>query len=388
MTERSELASQSFVTLLGWAVYLACSWTWCIGMYLPVVLLDHYGWPAVAAFAIPNIAGVVLFGIGVGTVARSRALIAGNTAAMLWFSLITIAFHVYFLGAVWGYEFKGSFWAGATLVPLPIVALAWLARTLSDRTLVRVAGGVYLFSICLVNLAGFMSAASGDPLRQAVWAARPAAGLVFLVPVFVIGFLLCPYLDLTFHRALIAVGGRGPGKTTFALFGVVFALMLMGTVLYSIIGFLWPIVVHILIQSWFTMTVHFKEIESRRSTPAGEVVGRWVWPVLITSWVLAPLPLVDYRWWFIFTGLIFPAYVALMMVRPRLGRPSAHQMTLAIVIVLLTPFSALGFLFPGFEWLTLVPSVTLVLSLLVGGPQAVAGHSDEQAVDSTPLLAG
>lgn len=373
MKSSSDTAPQYARTLLGWAVYLACSWTWCIGMYLPVVLHDHYGWTAVYAFAIPNIAGVALFAFGVGTVARSRALIAGHRSAMLWFSLVTIAFHVYFLGAVWGYEFPGFWWPAAMLVPLPIVALAWLARSLSDRTLVRVATGVYLLSMGLVTVAILSHLGPEAHFRQAVWPPRPASGVVFLVPVFIIGFLLCPYLDLTFHRALAAVGGGGPGKTTFAFFGGVFANMLLYTVAYTITGIVWPIVMHLLVQSWFTMAVHFKELETQRCTTAGQAVGRWVWPLLVLSWALAPLPIIDYRWWFIFTGLIFPAYVALMMVRPRLGRPAAHQLALAVVIVLLLPFDALGFLKGGWEWLTLIPSVTLVLSLGIGTPGPATG---------------
>lgn len=372
MTSSSQDPPLYFNSLVAWAVYLACSWTWCIGMYLPVVLWDHYGWPAVLAFAIPNIIGVVLFAFGVGTVSRSRALIAGHTSAMLWFSLITIAFHVYFLSALWGYEFPGFWWPGAMLVPLPIVALAWMARGLSDRLLVRIAGSVYVLAGCLVTLAGVIHSTSGAPMREAVWASREPSGVVFLAPVFIIGFLLCPQLDLTFHRALSAVGGRAAAKTTFVLFGVVFAFMLVCTFLYSLIGFLWPIVLHILIQSWFTMTVHFKEIDVRRETAAGRAVGAKMWPVLILSWALAPLPIIDYRWWFIFTGLVFPAYVVLMMVRPRLGWPAAHQLVLAAVILLLLPFDALGFLKGGWEWLTLIPSVTLVLSLMVGDRNTVA----------------
>jgi len=389
MTSRDETAPQHFSTLFGWAVYLACSWTWCIGMYLPVVLRDHYGFSAVLAFAIPNVVGVMLFAVGVGTVARSRALIAGHTSAMLWFSLTAIAFHVYFLGAVWGYEFPGFWWPAAMLVPLPIVALAWLARTLSDRMLLRLAGAVYWLSMCLVMLASSMKVGPEAHVREAVWAGRAPSGVVFLVPVFIIGFLSCPYLDLTFHRALAAVGGRRPGKTTFALFGATFAVMLVVTAIYSQTGLVWPVIMHILVQSWFTITVHFKEIETRRCTATGDAVGRWVWPVLVISWLLAPLPLIDYRWWFILTGLIFPAYVALMMVRPRLGRKAAHQMALAALIVLLMPFSALGFLNGGWEWLTLIPSVTLVLSLGTGTPGPAAGRPPLEAVPVTaPSPAG
>ena len=43
-------------------MFCACSWTWCIGMYLPVILLRELGWPAVIAFAAPNLVGCAAFG--------------------------------------------------------------------------------------------------------------------------------------------------------------------------------------------------------------------------------------------------------------------------------------------------------------------------------------
>ena len=43
----------SFFSVIGCAIFLACSWTWCIGMWLPVLLWRDYGpgknWPAIAA---------------------------------------------------------------------------------------------------------------------------------------------------------------------------------------------------------------------------------------------------------------------------------------------------------------------------------------------------
>ncbi len=372
MSASPESEPQYFLRVVGWAVYLACSWTWCIGMYLPVVLLDHYGWPGIVAFAIPNVAGVVLFGFGVGVVAHSRSMISGNRGAMLWFSLITIAFHVYFLAAVWGYELQHVPALLTFFVPLPVVAAAWMARRLSDRSMVRVAAGVYAFSWALVFLLARLG--DGEHLREPVWATRPESGVVFLAPALIIGFLLCPYLDLTFHRAFKAVGGRGPGKTTFALFGLAFSMMLLFTFYYSLSGFRWPVIVHILVQSWFTMTLHFKEIDVRATTAAGEALGRWLWPVLALSWLLALVPVVDYRWWFLFTGLVFPAYVALIMVRRRLGQPAVHQAVLALVVAVLTPFAALSFLVGGLEWLALVPSVALVLAMFGGSALTAASE--------------
>ena len=39
---------------LGWAVFLATSWTWCIGMYLPVLLVRDFGVPAEAIIVEPH----------------------------------------------------------------------------------------------------------------------------------------------------------------------------------------------------------------------------------------------------------------------------------------------------------------------------------------------
>jgi len=367
MNARPAAPTASLTVQLGWAVYLACSWTWCIGMYLPIVLRDHYGWPGVIAFALPNIAGVVLFGIAVGTASISRALIARHGGVMAWFSLITIAFHVYFLAAVWGYEREGASWVAGLLVPVPIVALAWLARPLCDQTLRRLALFVYATSLAMLGASAVihLSDSTEAASRTAVWAERAPSGVVFLAPLFALGFLTCPSMDLTFHRALEGVGGERAGRTTFALFSALFAVMIASTALYSVTGLRWPVIVHILIQSWFTMTLHWREIDCHGGGESLRAARRWLRPVLLVSLLLAPLPFVDYRWWFIFTGLVFPAYVMLMMARSRLGRPAASEWTLAVVILALAPFAALGFL-GGYEWLLLVPCIALVISLFIG----------------------
>ncbi len=365
-----------------WAVYLACSWTWCIGMYLPLVLRDHYGWPGVIAFAIPNIAGVVLFGIVIASAQASRALLARHRSAMAWFSLITIAFHVYFLAAVWGYEFTGASRTASLLVPLPVAALAWLARQFGDHSLRRAALLVYAASLLLIilTLILWFSGEPGESPRAAAWAARQPAGLVFLTPLFILGFLTCPYMDLTFHRAFQGVDGGAARRRTFALFGAFFAVMIGYTAIYSVTGLRWPVIVHLLIQAWFTMTVHWRELEAHGGGESAAAARRWIWPVLTVSWLAAPLPLVDYRWWFIFTGLVFPAWVVLTMARTGLRRPAAPQWTIGAIILLLAPFAAAGFL-GGYEWLLLIPCTALAISPFVGR-SAGAGAAEERAAGS------
>ncbi|HTL30770.1 MAG TPA: hypothetical protein VL282_16180, partial [Tepidisphaeraceae bacterium] len=36
---------------IGWAIYLGMSWTWCIGMFLPVLLVRDYGFWGWLVFA-------------------------------------------------------------------------------------------------------------------------------------------------------------------------------------------------------------------------------------------------------------------------------------------------------------------------------------------------
>ena len=43
---------------IGWAAFLASSWTWCIGMFLPVLMIRDYGGWGWAVFALPNILGL------------------------------------------------------------------------------------------------------------------------------------------------------------------------------------------------------------------------------------------------------------------------------------------------------------------------------------------
>ena len=48
--------------VLGWAAYLACSWTWCIGMFLPVLLVRELGTLGFVIFAVPNVVGAAMMG--------------------------------------------------------------------------------------------------------------------------------------------------------------------------------------------------------------------------------------------------------------------------------------------------------------------------------------
>ncbi|MEZ6191870.1 MAG: hypothetical protein R3C45_11365 [Phycisphaerales bacterium] len=109
--------------------------------------------------------------------------------------------------------------------------------------------------------------------------------LVMFIPAAVFGFALCPYLDLTFHRARQATT-PGAGRAAFAIgFGVIFFSMIIFSLGYAgafedvnaHIGFdlaprLWPVLlVQLVVQGAFTVAVHLRSL--RRPTPTGQTPG-------------------------------------------------------------------------------------------------------------------
>src|SRR5678815_2030036 len=71
------------------ATFLASSWTWVIGMFLPVLLVREYGIWAWVIFAIPNCVGAAAMGWTLRTREQSLAMVQSHAAACRIFSLVT-----------------------------------------------------------------------------------------------------------------------------------------------------------------------------------------------------------------------------------------------------------------------------------------------------------
>src|SRR5215217_5563964 len=80
---------------LGWAIYLGMSWTWCIGMFLPVLLTRDFGGFSWFVFAAPNVVGAAAMGwvLKDGT---SEVISDAHRYALMMFSLVTTTFQVFF----------------------------------------------------------------------------------------------------------------------------------------------------------------------------------------------------------------------------------------------------------------------------------------------------
>jgi hypothetical protein len=213
--------------------------------------------------------------------------------------------------------------------------------------------------------------------------------VAWLVPVCLFGFGLCPYLDLTFHRARQGVDSRGAKVAFGAGFGVFFFSMILFTLMYSgvmterlegeMIGLAGVIVgVHMVVQAGYTIAAHLREV-----MPVGDGEGKRLAGFLLGAagvlggvWWLtagrARVGEVPYLMFMGFYGLVFPAYVwaALM------GRGKVNWRVLAGGIALAGPCYYVGFV--GREMVWLLPG--LVIALVAGvvsgkvvGRRAVAG---------------
>lgn len=309
---------------LGWAVYLACSWTWCIGMFLPVLLVGDYGIWGFVVFAVPNVIGAGAMGWVLRSPETAARITREHALACGLFAAVTIAFHLFFLQWI-GTRLTGVWWIG-TLIAMPIAGA--VALRLSQRAVRWIAVGVWLVSIAtLASVLRDRSAAADWSLGSA----DAPLDLVWLAPVCVFGFALCPYLDPTFLRARRECNNT-ESKIAFGLgFGVFFLAMIVLTLFYAPVfpvdgfaaGFAGAVTVgllaaHLGTQAVYTCALHWKE-----GLPLG---GRVLFFVPLMG-LVAGLPFVHgwsfagtsshevvYYLFMSFYGLVFPAYVWVCMI--------------------------------------------------------------------------
>ncbi len=379
-----------------WGVYLAVSWTWCIGMFLPILLVRDYGLWGYIAFAAPNIVGAGAMGWTLRSGRVSEGLVRTHARAMGLFSAVTIAFHLFFI--LWLMSLVRGMPGVAIpdwgMVALPIAGLGAIvgvrrATRRGDSPTTRVALVTWLVSAgVLAGLLGTGEPGPGAPSQLAETART--AGLLWLAPVCLFGFALCPYLDLTFHHARQRTSERG-ARVAFTLgFGVFFFAMILLTLVYgglfawalgaeipapSVAG--WALVAvlgHVLLQLIFTVIVHQDRV---RAAPGGAGTRATLalgGVAIILGLLHERLPHIGemsggevvYRCFMAFYGLVFPAYVWLVMIPTRDGhaglageRGRWKGLVFAFVTAMAAPMFWMGFI--GGHELYLAPGLALVL---------------------------
>ncbi len=351
-------AGRSLGPVLGWACYLGSSWTWIIGMVLPVLLIRDHGWRGWVVFAVPNVIGAAAMGWVLRSGETSRRLVERHRAACVLFSGVTLAFHVFVVGWAFAWVFGPAGPALALIAAGVVLALVRGGAHPSLWTAVAVSA---VSIVAMVIGFGLPDAGLGvrDGLGHAVLPTPPP--LLFL-PVAILGFALCPYLDLTFHRARRALPTH-PARAAFTLgFGVVFLVYIAFALLYAGVfkralldqnptplptAWFVVLLVHMAVQAGFTIGLHAHEAIERRGRLMPLVLAA---AVLIGAALAVPAYLdagehvlgpsigeLLYRLFLLPYGLVFPAYVWLCViptVRPVPLRPRRIVFALATLVAL------------------------------------------------------
>ncbi len=358
------------MSTIGWGLFCACSWTWCIGMFLPIIFLKQFGWWGFIAFAVPNVLGCAVFGYVINK-KTSEHLTQNHVTAMRWFSYIVIAYHMFFI----------PFLMGTAILSLPdiipqgfetligvalagiVLAAAYALSYLPKRLWLIAAAITYAISIAAFTQLGF------SPLKQISFTGElPIDRLPWIALVLTFGFLLSPYLDLTFHHARC----ESTSRHAFGVFGLTFTVMILLTCAYSFAiskGLTLLIAVHIFAQMIFTLAAHLSQLKRTNINK-----DRNIHPMLIivcvliatSSWAIQAIdhPLVIgeefYMRFLLFFGLIFPTYILLFIGPGKTIKRSRQAMLWYFVfIVACIPLYEIGFLH-GYAWLLALPIVAIL----------------------------
>lgn len=346
---------------LSWAFYLASSWLWCIGAFFPLILARDYGSIALVPFTLLNVLGAAWLGFHFSDDDRAARFRRRQGRALHLFSHVTILYQVSFV--IWLSAVLGQPWL--IVVMLGLAAGFYAA----GRALAWVSVGLFAVSLGLFwSYARFglsLPALDADPY----WTQ--------LILPLALGFLLCPYLDLTFHRAFRA---SGHPRFTFAVgFGVLFSTLLLFVFAYSEglaavffrgqgdASMLVPVIGFILLQTAFTAAVHLREAlsldlgGSRRLVWFSGLVLLALGPSLYL-WHGVSVPMLGlsfgelvYKGFLLMYGLVFPLRV-LFPDHPRL------YWTL---LALAAPLYSLGFLLGGAWSIGLGAAMLIVLAGLM-----------------------
>ena len=359
LTDQPALSRGSLAAIL-WAAFLASSWTWVIGMLFPVLLLRDYGIAGWFVFAIPNVLGAAAMAFILPNRRASARLVDRHLAVAIRFSDVTIAFQVFAAGWIGTRVFGVDAAIAAGIVAL----LVFAASFSSQRVMLLVAAVVTLVSLGLFVRFAALPGAWHRLLYELPPPQLTRADLALFAPASVLGFVMCPYLDLTFHRARQATDGS-TGRIAFVLgFGVLFLAMILFSLLYAPLllpafdnapstlppAAGWLIAGQIVIQAGFTVGLHLHEVADRRGHDglhrsaafiiAGGALAYWALTAEHVTQFHISVGEAIYRCFMLFYGLVFPAYVFLVMIpTPRLERLTPRIVVWLVTCLVATPFA-------------------------------------------------
>ena len=390
MSDAAAPAIQPSRSPILWGAYLACSWTWCIGMFYPTILLRDFGWVGFFIFAIPNVLGAAAMGWFIKSRVDSQRFVEKHPAAVWWFSTITLIFHVFWM--LWISNFV------RLAFPIPDsyligVASAVIAFSVVSSRAIRFGRAPQLAIVLLAFSVGTLIATFTIPdldiSRQMLIETAPdsiskSINSLWMIPLMSFGFILCPYLDITFHHARQGLETKQGGRLGFTIgFVAFFSLMILlttryaGVMAWAMQGESFPdsqaitpwlgaiILAHILCQWIFTVRVH---LDRMKTIPGAAAKQPILFGLALVSGIIGLLALklpehsglsgaeIVYRTFLSFYGLLFPTY---MLYRAVLKKRAKSLSIMWITIAIASPVFWMGFMERQSIWL--IPGMIIVL---------------------------
>ncbi len=350
-------------------------------MVLPVLLVNDFGFLGWVAFAVPNVIGAAAMGFVLPTAAVSRRVTGMHRDMCLRFSEVTITFHFFVIS--WLY-FK-LFGTVGVVAPCVLAVVLWVMVLRRPGTVIAtlaVTIPCIVVAIVGMSIRGAWTQL-GEPHRLDM------TDWILFIPASVLGFALCPYLDLTFHRARQSTS-RNAGKLAFLFgFGIVFALFITLSLAYSGIlrpvlyegvgldlpGGWWTILfLQLTLQAGFTVAIHAREISMRMKRSgivrvfflaAGGLLLGWIASGQMNEVFGKTVAEVGYRTFLLAYGLPFPAYVWLCMI-PTRRRVVARGKVIVWAITVLAGFPVVfGYFIGNQAWWILYLLGILVIARVV-----------------------
>ena len=359
---------------------------WCIGLFYPVLLYRDFGFVSWPLFAIPNICGAAFVPWLIKDAKSSEDFIRRHYFASQCFSFVTIVFQFYFM--VWAFF---SFGPTRSVILISIFICIFLVVTVRKR--IFTASFVsFIFSLfALLAISKFGNETIFTIPRETDAGIKELSGLL---PVFLIGFFFCPYLDLTFHRVI----KECHGSQTRLIFAIAFVVLFFSLLLLGIQYF--PMAYHtflgdnhppykfvqlafysyVIIQTGFTLIIHTHEL-SKQKPP------RFIWNllalILICSFIYTifaksevvlvgksrHLREILYICILSFYGLIAPLYIWIFAILSRHEQKSSKAFFPQWIILFIVTLAVLPLYFVGFFGnLTMIPYVLpigVVLALVI-----------------------
>jgi hypothetical protein len=278
---------------------------------------------------------------------------------MSWFAIVTIAFHAFFIVMMMLMHCENANPLLTRFLPFGIVIVGGVVALLPSRIWPYLALIVWATSLAI----GY----SLLPIENEISQSRPWQDVIWLTPIVTFGFLFCPYLDPTFHRAIQC----SPSKHAFGVFGITFGAMIGVTCLYHNVileTLTVGIGIHLVIQTLFTIGAHFREGArvNNRKNRRRFVCFAFVAGLIAIEAAHRPHAVEegltnDYLRFFVFYGLVFPGLVSTFMATRR-AFSTKRVMVFSIVAVASLPFLEWGYIGES-PWLTVLPAIALLVWL-------------------------